>query len=657
MFAKLALRNVKRQLSNYIIYFVTVTLTVSMMFALCNLIFSEQLQGYAEKMGELQNGLIGVAIAISLVVACVLGYASSFMLRLRKREFGTYLTLGMTRKNVLLMFTVENLLIGFAALACGILFGLLLFQGAIGLIARVLDMKLTFGSYSIDGLFLTVALTAGTFLLSTVSSALYLRRANIYELLHAHKVVSGGSKRPAIWLAVTVLSLIAVVCGILGVYFEIKIMFEPHDFADESSVAGKMFLYMATLFAGVVFYHVGFAKCALRFLIRNNKIKCRGTNAFVLRQLSGQLGANSALCGIIAFLITATVICTNVCFAQKATTETYLDQNFPFDVSLNVSRVKSEAPYSYDRALEIIEAESAIKKSIAYNIYTSGNGYLHSFTPWTGEHYEDLYDSFILESDFNALIESLGLEPVSLAGGCLILSNATYLSRCDFESAVLRLGDHSYTVAKAGKAYPSFSNTYMLAVVPDEAAEHLSVETEMSVFDVENDDLNAQALNDAFTYTIPSGSGYNISRCPAYVRAYYELEENSLTAILIAGELFMAIIFVFLATAILTMKLLSEISDDRGRYELLYKLGSDRPERKNALFRQTLVMFVFPFLLPVLISLPAAYICAQIVAMGGYTSLVSQIYANSGVIAAIISCISLIYFAATYITKKRNVIV
>ncbi len=43
MLAKLAARNVRRQIGNYVIYFITVSLTVGLMFAVNGAIFEEQL--------------------------------------------------------------------------------------------------------------------------------------------------------------------------------------------------------------------------------------------------------------------------------------------------------------------------------------------------------------------------------------------------------------------------------------------------------------------------------------------------------------------------------------------------------------------------------------------------------------------------------------
>ena len=100
MYAKLAVKNVRRQIGNYMIYFITITLTVALMFSINNVLYSESLSVFAETVKDMRGGLIALFYFIALIVAFVLGYATSFMLKLRKREFGTYLTLGMKRKNI-----------------------------------------------------------------------------------------------------------------------------------------------------------------------------------------------------------------------------------------------------------------------------------------------------------------------------------------------------------------------------------------------------------------------------------------------------------------------------------------------------------------------------------------------------------------------------
>ena len=100
MFAKLALRNVKRQIRSYLIYFVTVALCVALMFAVNNLSYSDRVQQLKEISSDMDTMFTFVTVLGSLVTALVLSYATGFMLKLRKKEFGMYLTLGMTRRGV-----------------------------------------------------------------------------------------------------------------------------------------------------------------------------------------------------------------------------------------------------------------------------------------------------------------------------------------------------------------------------------------------------------------------------------------------------------------------------------------------------------------------------------------------------------------------------
>ena len=124
---KLALRNVKRQMSSYLIYFMTVAFTVAFLFAMNNIIYGNELQEKAKSSENLTSLLQGLTVFISFVVAFVLSYATSFMLKLRKREFGTYLTLGMTRRDILKIFLGETVLICMAALGAGIFLGLFVY--------------------------------------------------------------------------------------------------------------------------------------------------------------------------------------------------------------------------------------------------------------------------------------------------------------------------------------------------------------------------------------------------------------------------------------------------------------------------------------------------------------------------------------------------
>lgn len=71
------------------------------------------------------NGIMsGVSIFVSLVLGYLIVYASRFMLKKRKREFGIYLTLGMGRIRLAAMLWLETIWMGLISLAVGLLAGM-----------------------------------------------------------------------------------------------------------------------------------------------------------------------------------------------------------------------------------------------------------------------------------------------------------------------------------------------------------------------------------------------------------------------------------------------------------------------------------------------------------------------------------------------------
>lgn len=653
MFAKLAVRNVKRQLGNYLIYFITVAFTVALMFAVNNVIFSPQLLQRAESIRELSAGLMALTIFVSLIMAFVLGYATSFMLKLRKREFGTYLTLGMTRGNILSIFVLETLILGIAALGVGILLGLFLYQGLMGIMTSLMEIPFEFAAYSLRGLILTVVLVLGVFALSCVTSAVYLKKVSIHQLLHGDKVVEKAVRHPWFWGILTIISLLLIIGSCVLVSNEIQ----ASMFGSSSSGMG-LFWSILLLAVGIIFFHIGLARSAVGLLMKHKRLCCRGTNTFTLRQLSGKLGSNSVMAGILAFLISFAVIGANVSFLQQFSERISLDKQYPFDIMFSQD-MEERSPISERQGEEIIRRYVQIKEKLPYTLYESTSGYLYSFTKWTGKGYESLRDCLISQSDFNRLCTAMGKEPIDLQDGFQIIANQPQVQGYDFSAAKLQLGDKTYAY-RGMLQMPFFASSYFMAVVPDEAVQGLPVRQQCAAYRLEDDKFDAQGLRQALTYTYEFDSAsygpISTERCDYGIKEYSRILRNSNSAVFVLAALYLAVVFVFMAMAILALKTLSGLSEDKGRYRVLFRLGASRRQQSQTLFRQTFSFFFLPFALPILLSIPAALICGQITALAGYGEHLGQVFLNSSLIALVMAAIYGLYFTATYLTAKRNVI-
>ena len=127
MLMKLALRNVRRSMRDYAVYFVTLTLGVAVFYAFnaiedSRVLFEAQ-EGAANVFlasgASIFDILAQVMTYFSVVVAVVLGflvlYANRFVVRARKKEFGTYLLLGMSPRQVSSVLLMEPPIVGVIA--------------------------------------------------------------------------------------------------------------------------------------------------------------------------------------------------------------------------------------------------------------------------------------------------------------------------------------------------------------------------------------------------------------------------------------------------------------------------------------------------------------------------------------------------------------
>lgn len=98
---KLIFRNVHKNIRDYLIYFLTLTLSVSLFYAF-NSISDQSAFSDMGITGSLLYDQLGILLsALSVVIAVVLAfliiYANQFLLKRRKKELGVYMVLGMKK--------------------------------------------------------------------------------------------------------------------------------------------------------------------------------------------------------------------------------------------------------------------------------------------------------------------------------------------------------------------------------------------------------------------------------------------------------------------------------------------------------------------------------------------------------------------------------
>ena len=127
---KLILKNVRKNMQDYRIYFLTLALAVSLFYAFNSLsdqpAFTEMSMTRALLYDQLDQLLGVLSVALAFVLGFLILYANQFLLRRRKKELGLYRLLGMRPGRIAGVFAAETLCIGAAALAAGLALGFVL---------------------------------------------------------------------------------------------------------------------------------------------------------------------------------------------------------------------------------------------------------------------------------------------------------------------------------------------------------------------------------------------------------------------------------------------------------------------------------------------------------------------------------------------------
>lgn len=649
MYIKLALRNARRQMGNYLIYFLTVMLTVALMFSVNNLIYSEELKAYTDTMESMRNFLLGLSVMIALIVALILGYVTSFMVKLRKREFGTYLTLGMKRKNILAIFLFETAIMGIAAILIGTVLGLFLYQGMMMLMSKLMEMEFAFASYSKQGVVFTVVLVILIFIFASVASAVYLSRVSIHDLIHPDIKRESGKpvRHPVAWVAAALVALAGIIvsCVLFG---------EGLQRMNESEPSTGKYLTAAVfmLTAGILVFHIGISQGLMGLLMKRRKFCCRGGNTFLLRQLSEMLHANAAMMASIAFLIVFAVIGSNYAYVMKYLEQKMLDECYPSDVVASVPAEGAKGP-SLAEGMKKIEEYQHVSKMQTYDLYTNEKNDIFGNQVW--EAYGVKKDTFMKESDYNKLAGWKGTETVVCGTSYYIAESLGFLTSYDFTEKVLEQNGKRYTFAGVIQN-PNLQAAVI--VVPDDVAAEMKTDKMCALADLEEGRYDVLALYDELSYEeqvgLEAGGTVNVVRNDFEFKEKARQERNRVTAILTVGALYLAVVFVFMSMAVLALKMFAGLEGDRRRYHILNCLGAGREEQKRILFRQIFLFFFVPFGMPVLFGIPTAALCAKLTRLVGYAELTGQVYQNAGWIAIMLLVVYTLYFMATYTIAKRN---
>lgn len=699
MLFKLSVKNIKKSLKDYAIYFFTLVLGVAV-FYVFNAIDSStammNINSMQKEIIELLNMVLNwISVFVSFVLGFLIIYASQFLIKRRKKEFGIYMILGMGKKELSKILLIETLLIGIISLFVGLIVGVFASQFMSILVANMFETnmdKFVF-SFSSASLMKTILYFAIIYLIVMFFNAFSVSKCKLIDLLNAAKQSEKIKvKNPIISIIIFIVSIL-----MLG-YAYYRVTAEGLNL--DLGAFGIMIL-LGCIGSFLFFY--SFSGLLLKLIQSSKRVYFKNLNMFVVRQLNSKVNTTVISMSIISIMLFLTICILSSGLSLKEMISKDLKEMTPVDINIaqvvNIDNADnpfasidqygnndySEKEFELSKNsivtnLEYLgyDANANLKDVFEYKAYYANSITLRSTLGNNDEELKKVMkeDYLFLEldtreelmrlSDYNQLAEIYGIEQYTL-------KDNEYIILCDYDNMinlrnnglknkpVININGKEY-LPKYDSCQPGYNqiaNSHInggIILLPDDA---VNDDNACMVRLVANYNSSNQEEYDQIDSILIDGKGLNDDHLNELMYIRFSIRTKSalyaasvgLGAIATFIGIYLGIIFLVSSAAILALKELSDSSDNKERYTVLRKIGVDERMINKALFIQIGIFFLLPVLLAGVHSIFGIQFCIRILETMGSTGLLSSVVMT----AAFITLIYGGYFLITYFCS-RNII-
>ncbi len=580
---QIAARNLWQNRGRYLAYLASSAFSVMIYFLYTALSFHPQLQGGYKGAAEAIIGMRAATIVIAVFVFLFLLYSNSAFVRSRMKEFGLLSLLGVSKGQLVQMIVAESMIIGAAALATGLLAGLLflkLFFMAASVMLR-LPSQIPFYA-GLPVWTQTLAVFGSFFLIVSLLSLFSVLRRNIIQLVRAGRQ---PKETPAFSRWKALLGLILVVGGYIWAAI-------PHGVVVILGV-----IPVTTMVSFGTYYLMKEGSVAfLTWLHRREGYFHRPGPFLTVSQLVYKMQDNyrvlAAVTILVAVILTAvgTSVALYVVVAEDAHDTNphaiQLVQTPDLDLNAEVARINAALRQHgvtglTERKVAVLPAQLSGKAIdvglIPYSLYASVNRpNAQALT------LSDAYDAILVDTaainERRTTLGEIKEDQLQVAGQTLPLR-----VKRDIAGRVMN---------------PHTQHLTDIVVLPDQVYEKL---------------LSATPAGQAVNVALWDGETWNSKQVGSAITSLREqypkggpvkfstTQENYQASILIMGMLvfiglFVSLVFFAACCSLLYFRLFTEIDEDRKYITRLQQLGVSSGELKRVAMRQAAVIFFVPFI-------------------------------------------------------------
>ena len=681
MLFKLSLKNIRKSFKDYAIYFFTLILGVAIFYVFNAIDSQTVLLNVTSSTREIIDLMVNMLSAVSVFVSFILGfliiYASGVLMKRRNKEFGIYLTLGMSKGKISKILLLETLIIGIISLVIGLVVGVGASQLMSVLVANSFEADLTEFTFvfSNSAMIKTIIYFGIMYLLVMIFNVINVGRCKLIDLIYANKKNEEVKmKNPVVCTIVFIIS----VCALGYAYYLVT--------AGVDTLIGSNDIFIPIILGCVSTFFIfwSLSGLILKIVMSFKNLYYKGLNSFVLRQISSKVNTMVFSMTVICLMLFVTICVFSSSLSIKNSMTANLVELAPVDVELSKTRNISEE-YAYETGYsEVLRQDSF--RSIEESLNLVDFDVNHYFKDITTV-YTYVSDDFTFEDTLGSAASTIKSEyPIftyhapeeimklsdynkvaRLYGNTeYALNSNEYMIIADFESTMEMRNEALKTnpsinvfgvtlMPKYDECQDGFvriSNSHIntgIIVVPDSIVDESYLEREILLANYKADsEEGKQAIEDTLMAIENHPNSGNITMNASTKISIYEASVGLGAMVTFIG-LYLGIIFLISSAAILALKELSESTDNKERYQMLRKIGTDEGMINRALFKQIAIFFSVPLILAIIHSIFGIEFCKYILMTFGEEEMTKSITMTAIFLIIIYGG----YFLITYYCSKN----
>ncbi|MFE7378583.1 FtsX-like permease family protein [Bacillus cereus] len=613
MYSKIAIGNVKKSLTDYAIYFLTLTLAVCIFYSFNSIESQKALMEInasdRKYVPTIMNAISNVSVFVSVILGGLILYANNFLIKKRKKELGIYMTLGMGRRDISRILVTETFLVGIISLVSGLIIGIGVSQGLSTFALKLFDLPINKYKFVIStgAIGKTVLYFGIMFLLVMLFNVYVVSKYKIIDMLTAGRKNEDVKFRNPLIYVITFIMCVALLGYAYVTVLKIGLNYN-NPMLMVSIILGIL---------GTLLFFFSLSGFILYVVKKNKKIYFKGLNIFIIKQINSKVNTNFISMSVICLMLFLTMVALSTGISFNRMMDVTTKEITPFDASITLEN-KDES-YTIEDVLNKANFKiSNNEKYVSYNVYRTGMEVV-DFVPELKD-YKNSID-FIKVSDYNKILNLKGEKEITLNNNeILLLSNESLLINSTNErlknSNKVNIKEKEYSVKNAKVIQENLytynvPTNYFTIVINDEFLSGYKItESVLNVnyLDGNREEYNKKYDNVARGFYDENGPKLNINRIAGKSKDEVCAESKGMKTIVLFIGIYIGIVFLITSMAVLALQQLSEASDSIDRYKSLKRIGSNGKMIDKTIFIQTFVYFSLPVILALIHSVVGIYV-------------------------------------------------